>query len=172
MEFDEVTFPSTAPSAATSTESEHTTIRMSKRKQYRSEKYGNWAPSTEPQGKLKSNNKNYWDKDVQCLPQFVGIVRLGPVTTTREADSIGNSFTEALKNLNTGTNAQRGVPTDPVLRSWTATTGIMKRLNGRVDKSLMDAIQRDIAWDEQKLEAAGMPSAALGAGLLATMDKS
>ena len=173
MEFDEVTFPSTAPPPATTTGTEDTSIRRSKRKRYRSEKYGNWAPSTQSQGKLKSNDKNYWDKAVQSLPQLVGIVQVSQGTATGEAkDSIRSDFIGALNDLKGGAAAQTGVAIDPELRSWTATTDIMEKLGGHVDKSLMDAIQRDIALDKQTLEAAGVHFAPPTAGPPGAMDES
>ena len=157
MEFDEVTFPSTAPLPATTTGTEDNSIRRSKRKRYRSEKYGNWAPSIQPQGKLTSNDRNYWDKAVQSLPQLVGIVQVSQGTATVEAkDSIRSDFIGALNDLKDGAAAQTATDIDPELRSWTATTDIMETLGRHVDKSLMEAIKRDIALDKQTLEATGV----------------
>ena len=157
MEFDEVTFPLATSPAATTTRTADSGTRNSKRKRYRTEKYGKWAPVSQPQGRLKSNNKSYWDKAVRSLPQFVGIAHIGQNKTKCEAENpIRSKFIRALKALQDSTHVQTGVAKDPQLRSWKATTDIMGELGKHVHRSLMDAIQRDIALDKQRLEDAGV----------------
>ena len=157
MEFDEVTFPSTAPSPDTMTGVEDTSFLRSTRKRYRSEKYGTWAPNTFPRGKLKSNDKAYWNNTVQSLPQLVGVVQISQGKTRDGArDSIKSEFIKALDKLKADTASQTRAAMDPKLRSWAATTDIMNRLDGHADKSLVDAIQRDIALDKEALEAVGV----------------
>lgn len=156
MEFDEVTFPANPTPAATT----GTGTRRSKRPRYRRGLYGTFAPSSPRKGKLKSNDRNFWHQAVRTLPQFVGVVRISQGTTKGEAnDSARTDLIEelkgALKNLEHGT-APTGVAIDPSLRSWTATTAIMEKLEEHLDTSLMNAIQKDIALDKQALEAAGV----------------
>lgn len=74
MEFDVLTFPSTKVAETTPTWA--SSVRKSTRKRNRVDYLGDWAPRAQPNGRLSSNDRAYWDEEVRTLDQFVGIVHI------------------------------------------------------------------------------------------------
>lgn len=154
LEFDELTFPATEAIKTNPTESN--SVRKSACKRNRVNFLGDWAPSAQPNGRLSSNNRAYWDEAVRTSDQFVGIVQIREDTSKScEDDPIVSEFKQRLKDIADVPNDHTSGTVEPGLRDWSATTDIMNRLSSCIHDSLVSAIQRDIACDKQSFEDAG-----------------